>query len=98
MEIKTRPELEAAIGLQKLAKRNELLAMARGRRLDIWTLIPGCLIFIGWIFLSTRSDASRPLTLSDVGYLIPSVLILWTGEMAYMHKRINAVIKLLELD
>ena len=98
MEIKTQPELEAAIGLRNLAKRTQLVALARGRWWDTWTFVPAYLMFIGWIFFLTRGDASRPLTLADVNYVIPSVLLLWTGEVAYMHKRMNALLKLLELD
>ena len=55
-------------------------------------------MFTAWILFLTRGDPSRPLILADVNYVVPSVLLLWTGEVAYMHKRINALIKLLELD
>ena len=55
-------------------------------------------MFTAWIVCLTRGDPSRPLILADVNYVVLSVLLLWTGEVAHMHQRINALIKLLELD
>ena len=94
MDIKAEQDLDAVLRLQKLAKRTQLVARAKGRwRSKAWLgleLAGLALLFFWW-----QEDSARQGSRTFFP-LFPILIFAVTGLQSYFNTRIDALISLLE--